>query len=158
VYARQSVTTAGDKDVSIEDQVARCKALPAVAACDTVEVYTDRNRSGQDADRPAFQTLLTRIQSGEIAVVAAYDGSRIRRQNTIGVQFMDLLIAQAGIDLVMGDGSHYDTTPDGEFRWGLDGLMARKVAREGGIRLSNAHKSRQEQGHATGTPPYGYRY
>src|SRR5712692_4884730 len=72
IYARQSVTTAGDKDVSIDDQIARCRALPAVAACDAVEVYIDRNRSGQDATREAFQKMLGRIESGELTVVAAY--------------------------------------------------------------------------------------
>ncbi len=158
IYARQSVTTAGDKDVSIQDQLERCRALPAVAACDAVEEYVDRNISGQTADRPAFQKLLARLQSGEIAVVAAYDGYRIRRENEIGAKFMNMLIAAGGIDLAMGDGSHYDTTPDGEFRWGLDGLIGRKQARESGIRLSNAHQRQREHGHITGMAPYGYRY
>jgi len=58
----------------------------------------------------------------------------------------------------MGDGSHYDSTPDGEFRWGLDGLIGCKQARETGIRLSKAHEHPQEQGYATGTAPYSYRY
>ncbi len=158
IYARQSVTTAGDKDVSIDDQIARCRALPAVAACDAVEVYIDRNRSGQDATREAFQKMLGRIESGELTVVAAYDDSRIRRENEIGARFMNLLIAQAGTQVVFADGSRFDTTPDGELEWTMKGAFARKQARDSGIRLSNAHKSRQEQGHATGTPPYGYRY
>src|SRR6266566_3621504 len=158
VYARQSVTTAGDKDVSIEDQVARCKALPAVAACDTVEVYIDRNRSGQDATREQFQKMLSRIESGELTVVAAYDDSRIRRENEIGARFMNLLIGQAGTQVVFADGSRFDTTPDGELEWTMKGAFARKQARDSGIRLSNAHKSRQDQGYATGGAPYGYRY
>src|SRR5437660_1678144 len=151
IYARQSVTTAGDKDVSIEDQIGRCKALPAVAACDTVEVYIDRNRSGQDATREQFQRMLGRIESGELTVVAAYDDSRIRRENEIGARFMNLFIARGDVQCVFADGGRFETTPDGELEWILKGAFARKQARDSGIRLSNAHQRQRDQGYATGS-------
>src|SRR5207237_8871516 len=126
IYARQSWTKAGDKDVSIDDQIARCRALPAVAACEpNVEVYIDRNRSGQDATREAFQKMLGRIESGELTVVAAYDDSRIRRENEIGARFMNLLIAQAGKQVVFADGRRFDKPPDGDLDWTRKGPFAR---------------------------------
>ncbi len=158
IYVRQSSTRVGDKDVSPEQQEAACRRLPAVAACDVVEVYKDLNRSGQDPTREEFQRFMARITSGEVAVVAAYDGDRIRRNNKIGAEFFEAILANSEITCVMGDGSRFDTSPDGEFDWTLKGAFARKYARDSGLKLSRSHAFRREQGYSTGPAPYGYVY
>ncbi len=158
IYVRQSTTREGDRNVSPEDQEKACRALSAVQACDSVEVYRDLNQSGQDAKREAFQRMVSDLMAGKLSVVAAYDPSRIHRENETGAKFMNLFIANAGIVCVFADGSSFDTSANGEFEWALRGALNRKTARESGEKLSRAHAHMREQGYSTGPAAYGYRY
>src|SRR5437773_2182474 len=83
IYIRQSRHKAYEKTVSPEVQEQACRALPAIKACDEVEVFTDLDVSGGELrKRKRFLALLERIRAGGVSVVSAYDQSRTFRNTS----------------------------------------------------------------------------
>src|SRR5438105_7239473 len=87
IYVRQSRSKTYERSVSPEVQEAACRALPAVARCDQVEVFTDLDVSGGKRARRGYDALLERVRRGGVAVVAAYDQSRAFRSTLIAAEF-----------------------------------------------------------------------
>ncbi len=85
IYVRQSKTGPGAK--ALDDQEKACRRIEEVAACEYIEVYRDEDISGATDDREDFQRFLRRIEESkpgsEVAVVTAYDLSRIGRDEGI---------------------------------------------------------------------------
>src|SRR6266849_870669 len=92
IYVRQSRNKPGERTTSPEVQEEGCRALPAVAACDTVEVFSDLDVSGKSTrSRKAFLKLVERIKSGDVSVVAIYDQSRTFRSANDALEFRALM-------------------------------------------------------------------
>src|SRR2546427_9424190 len=92
IYVRQSHHKVSQPTVSPQVQEQACRSLPAAAACDQVEVYSDLDLSGGSTHkRKAFLSLLERIKSGSVSVVAAYDQSRTFRNTADALAFYALM-------------------------------------------------------------------
>src|SRR5713226_3394665 len=92
IYVRQSRHKDYERTVSPDVQREACAALPAVKACERVEVLQDLDVSGGKLKgRTSFLSLLDRVRRGEVSVVAAYDQSRAFRNVRDALEFYGLL-------------------------------------------------------------------
>ena len=84
IYARQSVDR---KDsISIETQIEECKK--ELRQNEEYIVYKDKGYSGKSTDRPAFQSMMSEIESGGVSRIIIYKLDRISRS------LMDFLTMQ----------------------------------------------------------------
>src|SRR5437879_13871068 len=115
IYVRQSRHKDYERTVSPEVQEQACRALPAVAKCEAVEVFTDLDVSGGKRARKAYDAMLARIRAGGVAVVAAYDQSRAFRSTLIAAEFKALLDTpeMRDIAVVFVHGTFYRSTVGG---------------------------------------------
>ncbi len=82
IYVRQSDHKRYERTTSPEVQLEECMALPAVKACEQVEVFRDLGKSGGKLNgRREFLRMVERIKAVPVEVVAAYDQSRAFRNN-----------------------------------------------------------------------------
>lgn len=77
IYARQSVERADS--ISVETQIARCKARLPQAEAEACEVFADRGFSGKDVERPALQALLRAVEEGRVQKLLVYKLDRVSR-------------------------------------------------------------------------------
>src|ERR1700693_1196558 len=161
IYIRQSKKR--EESVSPETQEDACRKLPAVAKCEQVIVYRDLGLSGgkPPEKRPGFLALRERIfaadKKHEPLVIAAYDQSRISRDNADSANFYALIEARPWIDLVMHDG-RFDRSPSGELTWVMLGAAATHLRKITGEKIKAAYAHKNARGLPTGPAPYGYRY
>src|SRR5262245_52994101 len=98
-------------------QETSCRELPAVQACDSVEVYVDLDKSGKSvAKRPEWTRFVQRIAELRPAVIAVYDQSRTFRNTTEALDFYALMERLAEIEVAFKIG-HFERSPAGEFTW-----------------------------------------
>jgi DNA invertase Pin-like site-specific DNA recombinase len=156
IYVRQSRHKESERTVSPEVQEQACRQLPAIAACDEVEVYRDLDLSGKSVtNRPNFQRFLHRIETAHAAVVAVYDQSRSFRNTTEALDFYALMERLPTVAVVFHVG-HFERSPVGEFSYttlAAAHTMERKMT---GAKIRSAYRYLNAQGSATGMPPYGY--
>ena len=159
VYVRQSKES--ERSVSPAVQESACRNLPAVAACDTITVYRDLGISGgkPPEKRPGFMALRDRITAAdkthERLVIAAYDQSRISRDNVDSANFYALIESRSWVDLVMVDG-RFDRSASGEFTWAMMAATATHLRKLTGQKIKSAYAALNAQGRATGPVPAGY--
>src|SRR5471032_1233286 len=104
IYVRQSRHKEGERTVSPEVQEQHCRALPAVAACDQIEVFSDLDVSGGKLKgRKAFLALIDRVKGG-VSVVAAYDQSRGFRNTSDALDFYALMEKRPETEVVFVHG------------------------------------------------------
>src|SRR5690349_5133372 len=77
IYARYSSDQ--QRDQSVDDQIAVCKALIARQDWISTGVYSDRAMSGSSHLRPGYQSLLSDARSGKIDIVVAEALDRVSR-------------------------------------------------------------------------------
>jgi DNA invertase Pin-like site-specific DNA recombinase len=159
IYIRQSRHKEYERTASPEVQEAWCRALPAVSACDQVEVFTDLDKSGRGTKkRTGFLALIRRIEASEKGsrlVVAAYDQSRLNRNSIDSLQFFATIEERPWIDLVLVDG-HFERSPAGGLTWGVMALTAEHLAKTTAEKIRAAKRYRSSLGEAVGPLPFGY--
>jgi DNA invertase Pin-like site-specific DNA recombinase len=161
IYIRQSKKR--EESVSPETQEEACRKLAAVAKCEQVLVFKDLGLSGgkPPEKRPGFLALRERILASdrkrEPLVIAAYDQSRISRDNADSANFYALIETRPWIDLVMHDG-RFDRSPSGELTWVMLGAAATHLRKITGEKIKAAYAHKNARGLPTGPAPYGYRY
>ena len=154
IYVRQSKES--ETSVSPETQETACRKLPALAGCD-VKVYTDLGISGGKRSRKGFDAMLEQIREGRVAVVAAYNQSRLARSVTIWAEFQELMYEHPQIQVVFTHGT-FDRTPLGKFA-GVNVAAADQLLREmAGVTRREAAATKIRAGRPVGQRPYGYRW
>ncbi len=158
VYIRQSRSKVYDATLSPEVQEQACRAIPAVAACERVEVFRDLDVSGGGTKkRLGLAALLRRLEAGGAAVVAAYDQSRAFRNAHDALGFFAHMEKLPEVEVVFVHG-RFDRTTSGRFSY------TSLAASDAYVRDMTADKTRDAyayliaKGIPTGPPPYGYRY
>ena len=158
-YLRQSRTDEGS--VSLDVQDAKCRHLPEVKDCDTVVPLRDEDISGGTERRPGFQSLLQRIRDArgpeDVAVVAAYDVSRISRDAEVLLGFHKLMKSRPWIKVVFADGTHFGITATARMTFAQQSVFAEFLRLQTGEKIQATYQHLNAQGKATGMPPYGYR-
>ena len=77
IYARYS--SHAQRDASIDQQLAVCRAFAARGGIDVVDVYTDRALTGTNDNRPGFQRMIADAQKGRWQYVIVYALDRFSR-------------------------------------------------------------------------------
>jgi DNA invertase Pin-like site-specific DNA recombinase len=156
IYVRQSRHKEGERTVSPEVQEQQCRALPAVAACDEIEVYSDLDVSaGKLKGRKAFLALIDRVKGGSVSVVAAYDQSRAFRNTSDALGFYALMEKRPEIDVVFVHG-RFDRSPAGEFTYTTLAAAHAMERRMTGEKIRDAYRYATERGEMVGQVPGGY--
>ncbi len=96
IYARYSSDM--QSAASIEDQIEVCRRYAKAQNWDVIDVYIDRAQSGGSAFRPAFQKLITDLDSLRFDIVVAEAVDRLARKLADIAAFHDRLTF-AGIRL-----------------------------------------------------------
>jgi len=157
VYVRQSRHHDLERTVSPQVQRETCLALPAVQACAEVEVLEDLDASGKSTvGRKGFQTLVDRVKSRQLNVVAIYDQSRAFRSTRDALEFNVLVESHPEIEVRFVHGQ-FDRSPAGEFTYtalAAAHAMERRMVAE---KMRDAVRYRQSLGDMVGAVPAGYR-
>jgi DNA invertase Pin-like site-specific DNA recombinase len=156
IYVRQSRHKEGERTVSPEVQEQQCRALPAVPACDDVEVYQDLDLSGGKLKgRKGFLALVERVKAGGVDVVAAYDQSRAFRNTSDALDFYSLMEKRSDIDVVFVHG-RFDRSPAGEFTYTTLAAAHAMERRMTGEKIRDAYRYATQRGQMVGQVPGGY--
>lgn len=116
IYARYS--SLAQRDQSIEDQVAACRAHARRRGLEIVEVYADRHVSGTTANRPEFQRMVADSRDGRWGQVLVYKLDRFARDRA-DAAFYRKLLKDRGVQLV----SVMESIPEGPEGVILEGVM-----------------------------------
>jgi DNA invertase Pin-like site-specific DNA recombinase len=158
VYVRQSDHKRYERTASPEVQRESCAALPAVKACDKVEIFEDLDVSGGKLKgRKSFLRLIERVRAEKVDVVAAYDQSRAFRNVRDALDFYALMESRPEIHVAFVHGS-FDRSAVGGFSYSVLAAaheMERKMTAEK-IRAARHHAS--ALGLAVGEVPAGYKW
>ena len=85
IYARFS--SHNQREESIEQQIAECRAYAAANNIKIVEVFADSAKTGRSDRRPQFQRLQREAKKGKFAVIIAYKSNRIARNMLNAMMF-----------------------------------------------------------------------
>lgn len=156
IYVRQSRHKEGERTVSPEVQEQHCRALPAVAAADQIEVFSDLDISGGKLKgRKAFLALIERVKGGGVSVVAAYDQSRGFRNTSDALDFYALMEKRPEIEVVFVHG-RFDRSPAGEFTYTTLAAAHAMERRMTGEKIRDAYRYATQRGEMVGQVPGGY--
>ncbi len=97
IYARFS--SHNQREESIEQQVAECKAFAALSGISVVGVYSDSAKTGRTDRRPQFQKLQREAAKGEFDYIIAYKSNRIAR-NILNALMFENEMEKFGIKVV----------------------------------------------------------
>ena len=153
---RQSRHKEGERTVSPEVQEQHCRALPAVASCDQIEVFSDLDVSGGKLKgRKAFLALIDRVKGGGVSVVAAYDQSRGFRNTSDALDFYALMERLSETQVVFVHG-RFDRSPAGEFTYTTLAAAHAMERRMTGEKIRDAYRYATQRGEMVGQVPGGY--
>jgi site-specific DNA recombinase len=159
IYVRQSRTD--EASVSLDVQEAACRRIADVAKADRVELYRDEDVSGGTERRPRYQAMLRRIAdakgAADVAVVAAFDLSRVSRDAEVLLRFHGLMTAKPWIAVRFADGMPFGSTAIERAMFGNSAVFAEWHKNVTSEKIRAAYQHRNARGAATGMPPYGYR-
>jgi len=97
IYARFS--SHNQREESIEQQVAECKAFAALSGISVVGVYADSAKTGRTDRRPQFQKLQREAAKGDFNYIIAYKSNRIAR-NILNALMFENEMEKLGIKVV----------------------------------------------------------
>jgi site-specific DNA recombinase len=158
IYVRQSRNKPGERTTSPEVQEEACRALPAVAACEAVEVFSDLDVSGKSVKgRKGLQALLERVKAGGVGVVAAYDQSRTFRSTQDALEFAAFMGERADVEVVFVNG-RFDRGAVGGFSYTVIAAAHEMERRMVGEKRADTDRRKAERGEARGMAPYGYQW
>src|SRR6266851_4100881 len=156
IYVRQSRHKEGERTVSPEVQEQQCRALPAAATCDQIEIFSDLDVSGGKLKgRKAFLALIDRVKGGGVSVVAAYDQSRAFRNTSDALDFYALMEKRPEIEVVFVHG-RFDRSPAGEFTYTTLAAAHAMERRMTGEKIRDAYRYATQRGEMVGQVPGGY--
>ncbi|HEX2648080.1 MAG TPA: recombinase family protein, partial [Candidatus Dormibacteraeota bacterium] len=156
IYVRQSRHKEGERTVSPEVQEQQCRALPAVANCDEIEVFQDLDVvAGKLRGRKGFLALVERIRNGQVDVVAAYDQSRAFRNTSDALDFYALMEKHPDIEVSFVHG-RFDRSPAGEFTYTTLAAAHAMERRMTGEKIRDAFRYATQRGQMVGQVPGGY--
>lgn len=118
-------------------------------------MFEDLDYSGKNTTRPAYQSMLARIERGDVAVVAAYSLSRISRSV---VDLYNLLkrLEQLGVAFVSATEPIDTSTAMGRAFLGFLAVLAQLERELTSERVSDNLASKAPAGELVGPVPAGY--
>lgn len=159
VYIRLSEVRPGEEAVSLDTQLADCRALAKRKGWGVAEVYRDAGRSAwsDSRERPAFDKMLADLEAGKLGGIVAWKQDRLGRRVAEVAALLDRARQLGAIVATVADG--LDTTsPSGRMAAQVIAAAAELESANTSVRVRRAMQARAERGDAHGGPrPYGYR-
>lgn len=159
VYARLSKEDerAGDS-VSIESQVDMLTKYVADNGWNHVATYKDDGYSGTSFDnRPAFQEMMSRIQKGEINLVAVKDLSRFGRDYLEVGQYIEVIFPALGCRFIAVNDNVDTIRNNNDMLAIFKNIFNDFYARDTSTKIRAVRKSAMRSGRYMGAfAPYGY--
>lgn len=158
VYVRVSTSRQAERDLSMPDQIAQCRAFCERKGWEVVEVFSEPGASALDEDRPVFQEMIFKAKRADkpFDYVVVHSLSRFSR-DTLHSELYIRELRKAGVNLVSvtqdvgEDGS-------GEFIRKMLNVFDEHQSRETAKHVHRAMLENARQGFWNGAvPPFGYR-
>lgn len=153
IYVRVSTEDQAHGGVSLDAQLAACRAWSTLKGVQVAEEVVDAGHSAKSLKRPGMERVLGMIRDGSVAGVIAWRLDRLTRSIRDLVTLLDLLGETKGL---VSASENLDTTSAmGRFVVHLLGAIAQWERETIGDRTSAAMKHAKRSGYFTGghTPP-----
>jgi site-specific DNA recombinase len=154
IYVRESRDDNGDKFETVEVQ--RDLLINYVQknfSCTVIGVYMDDNVSGSTFERRELERLKGDIVAGNVNLLVVKDLSRLGRNNTKTLMFLDFL-EEYSVRVVSYDG-RYDSLRDND-TVGIDTWYNERYIRDISRKIRASLKFKIDRGEYLGNAPYGY--
>jgi site-specific DNA recombinase len=157
IYVRVSTARQAERDLSIPDQVAQCRAFCDRQGWEIAEIFSEPGASALDDDRPAFQEMIYKATRTDrpFSHIVVHSLSRFSRDSLHSELYIRKL-RKAGVELVS---ITQTVTPDasGEMFRKLLNVFDEHQSRENAKHVHRAMCENARQGFWNGShAPYGY--
>lgn len=158
IYVRVSTVRQAERDLSLPDQIAQCRAYCERQGWEVAEVFSEPGASALDDDRPVFQEMIYKAtRSGRpFAFVVVHSLSRFSR-DALHSELYVRKLRKVGVELVS---ITQTVTPDasGEMFRKLLNVFDEHQSRENAKHVHRAMCENARQGFWNGSyAPYGYK-
>ena len=153
IYARYS--SHAQRDASIDQQLAVCRAFAARGGIDVVDVYTDRALTGTNDNRPGFRRMIADAQKGRWGYVVVYALDRFSRDRYDAATNKHKL-RQAGVKVISATEPISDE-PAGILMESMLEGWAEYYSRELSVKVRRGHADNAKKCMVNGALPLGYR-
>ena len=158
IYVRVSTSRQAERELSLPDQVAQCRAFCERKGWEVDEVFNEPGASALDEDRPVFQEMIYKAKRVErpFNFIVVHSLSRFSR-DAMHSEFYVRQLRKAGVQLVS---ITQDIGEDagGEFIRQVLNVFDQHQSRENAKHVHRAMLENARQGFWNGSrPPFGYR-
>lgn len=157
IYARVSTTKQAEADLSMPDQIARCRAYCESKGWTVAEVFEEPGASALDDARPVFQRMIDAAKTGTggFDVVVVHSFSRFSR-DTLHSEIYIRELRKHGVELA-SISQEVSNDPMGEIVRKILNMLDQLQSQENAKHTSRAMLANAAQGFWNGSrPPYGY--
>jgi site-specific DNA recombinase len=158
IYARVSTARQAERDLSLPDQIAQCRAYCERQGWQVVEVFCEPGASALDDDRAVFQEMIYKATRPErpFSYVVVHSLSRFSRDSLHSELYVRKL-RKAGAELISITQT-MSSDPSGEMFRKLLNVFDEHQSRENAKHVHRAMCENARQGFWNGShPPFGYR-
>lgn len=154
LYCRKSSEDSTRQVQSIDDQKRILQEIATQRGLNIVETFVDEKSAGTPYQRPAFQTMIERVQSGDVAIVLTWKIDRLSRNAIENGQISWML--QKGIiqEIVTPDRVYLPS--DNVLLFMVEGAMANQYLRDLSANVKRGMNSKVEKGLFPAYAPIGY--
>ncbi len=153
LYVRISQDRAGD-ELGVKRQREDCEKLAKARGWEVGEVYTDDDRSAfSGKPRPAYEAMMTAIETGTVNAVVAWHPDRLHRSPVELERFIDVINA-AGVEVATVQAGEFDL---GSAAGRMVARVVGAVARHESEQKSERIRRQREQMALDGRPHGGRR-
>lgn len=147
IYTRVSTTRQAEEGVSLDNQLAKCRAKAAELGLEVVEAFTDEGISGREGidARPGLAKLVKAFRSTPNAVVIVYAVERLARRQRLLWHLLDEKEGE-GFSLVSVTQPFETMTPMGRAFLGMIALWSSLEADMASVRTKDALAFHKAQG------------
>lgn len=154
LYARKSSESEDRQVQSIDDQVGRLERLAKDRGFQIKHIYKESKSAKKPSNRPLFDEMMKRIESGEVNGILCWHLNRLSR-NPIDSGKISWLLQQGVIKSIQ--------TMEKEFRpednvllFSVESGMANQFCRELSVNVKRGNQKKREDGWRPGIAPTGY--
>src|SRR5438128_7628568 len=108
-------------------------------------IDADLGQSGQDSQRPGFQSLVAAVSLGKVGLILAYEASRLARNNTDWYTLLDLATV-VGVLIADPDGVYDPRNYNDRLLLGLRGILSEAELHVLRLRMEAGRQRQIERG------------
>lgn len=152
IYARYS--SAGQREVSIEQQINKCRAYAKANGITIIHEYYDKAMTGRNVNRPQFQKMIADSASKEFQYVIVYATDRFSRQKYENAIYKQKLY-ENGVKVLSATEPITNDAP-GILVEGIFESLAMYYSAELSAKIHRGYENNAEHFLAPGSVPFGF--